>query len=132
MRKILGRAISRGGAEGEAILSYKNFSFLGDVDVETGIVVAEDSDICGKSISGKIFIFPYGRGSTVGSYSLLSMKKKNTAPAGIINIECDAVIAVGAIISSIPLVDRLEVNPLEVFKEGDRIKIDGNAVYVID
>lgn len=132
MKKIRGRVISKGVAEGEAILSHKNFSFLGDVDVETGIVVAEDSDIFGKSISGKIFIFPYGRGSTVGSYSLLSMKKHGTAPAGIINIECDAVIAVGAIISSIPLVDKLEINPFEIFSDGDRIKIEEDVVYLID
>ncbi|HID43798.1 MAG TPA: DUF126 domain-containing protein [Archaeoglobaceae archaeon] len=132
MREIKGRVISRGEAKGEVILSQKNFSFLGDVDVKTGIVVAEDSDITGKSISGKIFIFPYGRGSTVGSYSLLSMRKKNTAPAGIINIECDAVIAVGAIISSIPLVDRLEEDPFEIFEEGDIVKIKDDTVHLID
>jgi hypothetical protein len=128
MRKIKGRAISRGEAEGEVIISHKNFSFLGDVDVETGIVVAEDSDISGKSISGKIFIFPYGRGSTVGSYSLLSMKKNGVSPAGIINVESEAVVAVGAIISSIPLIDKLEKNPFGVFRDGDFIKIRGEYV----
>lgn len=130
MKRLRGRVISRGEAEGEVIVSYRNFSFLGDVNVDNGVVVADDSDIQGESISGKVFVFPYGRGSTVGSYSLLTMKKNGTAPKGIINVESDAVIAVGAIISSLPLVDKLEENPLEVFKNGDRVKISGDKVIL--
>lgn len=131
-KRIKGRVISRGEADGEVIVSHRNFSFLGDVDVNTGIVVADDSDIKGESVSGKIFVFPYGRGSTVGSYSLLTMKKKGVAPKAIINVECDAVIAVGAIISSLPLVDKLEENPLEIFKSGDQVKISGDEVSCDD
>lgn len=128
MKRLKGRVISRGEAGGEVIVSHRNFSFLGDVDMNTGIVVADDSDIQGESISGKVFVFPYGRGSTVGSYSLLTMKKNGVAPKAIINLESDAVIAVGAIISSLPLVDKLEENPLEVFKSGDRVKISDDEV----
>lgn len=131
-KRIKGRVISRGEADGEVIVSHRNFSFLGDVDVNTGIVVADDSDIKGESVSCKIFVFPYGRGSTVGSYSLLTMKKKGVAPKAIINLECDAVIAVGAIISSLPLVDKLEENPLEIFKSGDHVKISGDEVSCDD
>ena len=121
--KIRGRTISRGEAEGEAIVSRRNFSFLGDVDPETGIVVAEDSDIRGESIAGKIFVFPSGRGSTVGSYVILRMAKKGVAPAGIINVESEPIIAVGAILAGIPVVDKLEKNPLEVIKTGDIVTI---------
>ncbi len=122
--RIGGRIISRGVAEGVAIVSRRKFSFLGDVDVETGVVVAEDSDICGESIAGKIFVFPTGRGSTVGTYVLLRMKKKGTAPKAIINVETEPIIAVGAIIAEIPLIDRLEVDPFKIIKSGDRIKVD--------
>lgn len=121
---IKGRIISKGVAEGEAIVSRRKFSFLGDVDVETGVVVAEDSDIRGESIAGKIFVFPAGRGSTVGTYVLLRMKKKGTAPKAIINVETEPIIAVGAIIAEIPLMDRLEVDPFKIIKSGDRIKVD--------
>ena len=128
MKEIKGRVISKGEAAGEVILSRKNFSFLGDVDVETGVVVAEDSDIKGQSISNKIFIFPYGRGSTVGTYSILTMKKNGVAPSAIINKESDAIIAVGAIISAIPLIDKLEKDPFELFKDGDKIKIKNDTI----
>ncbi len=128
--RIKGRVISKGVAEGVAIVSRKKFSFLGDVDVETGVVVAEDSDIFGESIVDKVFVFPTGRGSTVGTYVLLRMKKKGTAPKAIINVETEPIIAVGAIIAGIPLMDKLEVNPLETIKSGDIVRVNALEGWV--
>jgi len=122
--KIRGRIISRGIVEGKAIVSRTKFSFLGDVDVETGKVVAKDSDIVDENISNKIFVFPTGRGSTVGTYILLRMKKKGTAPKAIINVETEPIIAVGAIIAGIPLMDKLEINPLKIIKSGEWVKVN--------
>jgi len=127
--RIKGRVISKGFAEGEVIVSKRRFSFLGDVDLN-GIVVAEDSDILGESISNRIFVFYGGRGSTVGTYILLRMKKRGTAPKGIINVETDPTIAVGAIVAEIPLMDRLELNPLELFRSGDYVVINAYEGYV--
>jgi hypothetical protein len=124
MRLIGCRRISAGIAEGELVISRKNFSFLGDVNPETGVVEAEESDIRGENISNKIFAFPSGKGSTVGTFVLLRMKKSGTAPAGIINYETEPVIAVGAIISGIPLVDRVDLSLLE---SGMRVRIFAEA-----
>jgi len=90
--------------EGELILSKKPISFLGDVDTN-GFVVAEDSDIKGEKISGRIFAFPFGRGSTVGTYIMLQLAKKNLAPIALINKKTESIIATGAVISNIPLFD---------------------------
>lgn len=128
--RIRGRVISKGYAEGEALVSKKKFSFLGDVDVESGEVIAEDSDIKGENISNKIFVFPSGRGSTVGTYVLLRMRKKKTAPKAIINFETEPIIAVGAIIAEIPLIDKLEKNPLDIFKSGDYLIVNAYEGYV--
>jgi len=128
--KIRGRVISRGYAEGEAVVSKNKFSFLGDVDVRTGIVIAGDSDIRGESIANKIFVFPKGRGSTVGTYVLLRMKKIGTAPKAIINVETEPIIAVGAIIANIPLIDRLDVNPIDVIKNGDYIIVNADDGWI--
>ena len=128
--RIRGRVISKGYAEGEALVSKKKFSFLGDVDVESGEVIAEDSDIKGENISNKIFVFPSGRGSTVGTYVLLRMRKKKTAPKAIINVETEPIIAVGAIIAEIPLIDKLEKNPLDIFKSGDYLIVNAYEGYV--
>ena len=128
--RLRGRRISRGKAEGYAIVSKKPFSFLGDVDVESGIVLAEDSDIKGGCLAGKVFVFPKGRGSTVGTYVLLRMKKKGTAPVAIVNVETEPIIAVGAIIAGIPLVDKLEKNPIEVIKTGDYVIVNAEEGWI--
>ncbi|NIM17461.1 MAG: DUF126 domain-containing protein, partial [Candidatus Aminicenantes bacterium] len=43
----------------------------------------------GRFISGKILIFPMGKGSTVGAYVLYQLKKKGLAPAAIVNVKAD-------------------------------------------
>lgn len=128
--KLKGRIISRGCAKGEVLLSRDPISFLGSVDPKTGIVLEEKHVLVGRSIKDKILIFPYGKGSTVGSYVMYQLKKNGTAPAAIINLETEPIVAVGAIISKIPLVDLLEKNPYEYLKDGDLVIVNGNEGYI--
>lgn len=121
--RIKARTISRGYGEGEAIVSEKPVSFLGDIDPETGVVRDRESELYGRSVADKILVFPEGRGSTVGTYILLRMRKSGCAPAGIIMAESEAIIAVGAIIAGIPLVDLPEVNIFDVIETGDHVRI---------
>ncbi len=121
--RIRARPISVGIAEGAALVSKCPVSFLGDVNPETGEIADRNSDVFGEKITGKIFVFPESRGSTVGTYVLLQMRKKGTAPAGIIMLESEAIVAVGAIISGIPLVDRPEIDVLETIESGEAVKI---------
>ncbi len=127
MRKIelRGRCIRAGRAEGEALVSREPIGFLGGVDPETGLVVESGHSLQGKCVAGKVLVFPTGKGSTVGSYTLYRMAKAGTAPAAIINAESEAIVAVGAIISDIPMVDLVDIGRL---RTGDRIYIEGERV----
>jgi uncharacterized protein len=120
--KLQGRKIYRGRAEGEALVSAMSISFFGGVDPETGVVVEKGHDLAGQSISGKILIFPTGKGSTVGSYTLYRLKKGGLAPLAIINAECETITAVGCIIAEIPCVDKI---PLERLPAGAKLVVDG-------
>lgn len=128
--KLKGRTISRGCAKGEVLLSRDPISFLGSVDPKTGVVIEENHALEGKSIKGKVLVFPHGKGSTVGSYVMYQLKKNGAAPVAIINLETEPIVAVGAIISEIPLVDMLERNPYEVLSNGDLVLVDGNKGYI--
>lgn len=128
--KLKGRKISRGCARGEVLLSRDPISFLGSIDPKTGVVVEEDHALAGKSIKGKVLVFPHGKGSTVGSYVMYQLKKNGAAPAAIINLETEPIVAVGAIISEIPLVDMLEKNPYEYLKDGDFVLVNGSEGYI--
>ena len=125
-----GRTISRGCTEGEVLLSRDAISFLGSVDPKTGVVIEEKHILAGKSIKDKILVFPNGKGSTVGSYVMYQLKKNGAAPAAIINLETEPIVAVGAIISEIPLIDMLEKDPYEFLKDGDLVMVNGTEGYI--
>ncbi|NJE03272.1 DUF126 domain-containing protein [Thermococcus sp. MV11] len=122
--KMKGRKIVGGRAEGELIVSQKPLSFLGGVDPETGIVTDAESDIRGQSIAGKILAFPRGKGSTVGSYVIYALKKNGKAPKAIIVGEAETIVATGAIIAGIPMVDGIDVSKL---RSGDRVRVDADS-----
>ena len=130
--KLKGRKVVGGYAEGEALVSLDPVSFYGGVDPETGVVAEPGHAVEGKSISGKVFVFPTGKGSTVGSYVIYRMKRLGTAPAAIVNRETEAIIATGCVISGIPLVDRLDRDPLENIRDGMflRVRADEGVVEV--
>ncbi len=128
---IKARKISKGIAEGEVLISTEPISFYGGVDPNTGIVVEKGHPLEGKSVKDKILIFPFGKGSTVGSYILYRMKKNGVAPKAIINRECDPIVAVGAIISEIPLVDKPETDIFTIINDGDIIVVNANEGKII-
>lgn len=124
---VEGRVIKYGRADGEALVSNQPVGFLGGVDPDTGIFIEKGHPLEGKSVKGKILVFPTGKGSTVGSYVLYRMKKNGVAPKAIINEECEPIVAVGAIISEIPCVDKIRI---EEIRDGSRVRIDGEKVMV--
>jgi len=121
--KLEGRKIYRGIAEGEAIATKDAISFYGGVDPDTGKVVEVGHELEGQSITGKVLVFPTGKGSTVGSYTMYRMMKNNTAPAAIVNERIDTIIAVGCIISEIPCVDEIDVSSI---KTGQKLIVNGS------
>lgn len=123
--KLDGRKISKGKASGEALVTSQAISFYGGVDPETGEVVEKDHELEGQSVAGKILVFPNGKGSTVGPYVLYQLAKAEPpmAPTAIINAECEAIVAVGVIISEIPCVDKIDLSKI---KSGDKIEVDGD------
>ena len=125
--ELKGRIISKGIAEGEALTTTMPISFYGGVDPETSEILEKGHELQGKQIKGKILIFPNGKGSTVGSYTLYRLKKGGVAPAGIINRDCETVVAVGAIISEIPCVDEIDISKIET---GDTVRIENGVVKI--
>lgn len=122
-----GRVINRGTVSGEALVSAKPISFYGGVDSASGVVTDKESDIDGKSISGKILVFPYGKGSTVAPYTIYQLAKAGKAPLAMVNKEAETIVAVGCIISDITAVDKIDITAI---KTGDKVRIDGGKVFV--
>ncbi len=127
MEQLKGRIIYKGKADSEALVTTQPISFYGGVDPNTGVVIEKDHELQGQSVKGKILVFPQGKGSTVGSYTLYRLKKNGVAPAGMVNQECETIIAVGAIISEIPTVDKVDITKI---RTGDKVQIEKDTVTV--
>jgi len=128
MEQLKGRLIYKGNGEGKALVTSMPISFYGGVDPNTGVVIEKGHELQGQNVKDKILVFPQGKGSTVGSYTLYRMKKNNTAPAGMINRECETIVAVGAIISEIPCVDKIDTSKINT---GDHVKIKDDTITVL-
>jgi len=127
MITLKGRMIWSGWAKGEALVSNQPISFYGGIDPMTGEIVERGHELEGKSIAGKILVFPYGKGSTVGSYIILRLKKRGMAPKAMVNIRCEPIIAVGAIIAEIPTIDRIDIS---MIRNGDLVEVDGELLRI--
>ena len=110
--KWQGRKICSGQATGEALVTSMGISFFGGVDPESGVVVERGHELEGQSIASKVLVFPTGKGSTVGSYTLYRLQRGGKAPLAIINAECETITAVGCIIAEIPCVDQVPIHDL--------------------
>ena len=92
---------------------------------DTGIIFEKAHDLEGQSISRKVIIFPGGKGSAVvqsdGLYQLM-MKGNQPAAMNIENVE--TVLAAGAIIMEIPMVDKVDPEFYRQVKNGDRVRVD--------
>jgi predicted aconitase with swiveling domain len=123
---IRGRGIARGIGSGDLLVSEAPLSFLSGVDPETGVIVEQGHPLRGTCIAGRVLAFDHGKGSTVGSYVLYALSRNGHAPVAIINQEAETIIAVGAIISGIPMIDRIEV-PISRLESGTRVTVNGET-----
>ncbi|MCJ7431473.1 DUF126 domain-containing protein [Candidatus Bathyarchaeota archaeon] len=121
---LKGRGIVEGHCKAEALVSSKPISFLGGVDPADGKIIEKNHDLYGECIKDKILCFPHGHGSTVGSYVLYSLAKRNSAPKAILNQTADPVVVVGAIIANIPMVTQVDIDQINT---GDLVEVDGSS-----
>ena len=124
---LVGRVIRAGQAAGEALVSPQPIGFLGGVDPETGMVIEPGHPLEGQCIAGRVLVFPGGKGSTVGSYTILRLARSGHAPAAMINAQSEAIVAVGAILADIPMVDNIDITKI---RSGDWVTVDGEQVQV--
>lgn len=127
------RIISKGKDSGNALVTKDPISFLGGIDPKTGIVIDKKHELYNECITDKILVIPSGKGSTVGSYVIYQMAKNNTAPRAIICQKAEPIIAIGAIISKIPMVDNPDVDIINTINTNDEITVDAdNSTIVIN
>jgi predicted aconitase with swiveling domain len=130
-RLLRGRGCAPGRFEGEIVVSAQPFGFWQGLDPQTGVVIDKRHDCCGASVRGKAFAFPSGRGSTGTPGIFLEAVRNGCAPAAIVNVTSEPMIIMCALLAeaffkvSIPIIELPDARPAEVFRTGDRVRIDG-------
>ena len=118
--------ISEGVVEGEALISKDDIMFY-LIDPKTGVVIEPAHDLEGKSMAGKILIFPSGKGSSVvQADGLFQLNKEGNMPKAMIIQYPETVLVSSAIIMDIPMVDKVEADFYKEVKSGDRIRVNAN------
>jgi predicted aconitase with swiveling domain len=123
---LRGRIIVAGRVTGRALVSEQPIGFLGGIDPETGIVIEPGHPLEGCSVAGRVLVFPTGKGSTVGSYTIYRLAKAGLAPKAIINATSEPIVAVGALLADIPMLDQVDIGELHT---GMELVIDGEVIH---
>ena len=97
--ELMGRSLVAGSAEGVALVSKEPLSFWGGIDPRTGEIIDRRHELSGANVAGKIFVFPQGRGSSTSSAVMLEIIRAGVAPAAIINLRVEPILALGAIVA---------------------------------
>lgn len=133
---LKGRALAPGIVEGEALVSKDSLVWSHGVNPETGIIVDVRVAVCGECVKDKVIVYPLGKGSTASATWILENTRCGNAPKAFINQETELIILTGAVLSAelydvaIPVVDRLDQDPIAVIKTGDWVKVDGDNGFI--
>jgi len=124
-RSYQGRSICPGLAEGEALVTRQGVSFLGGVDPETGVITEVDHELHGRSMAGKVLVLPALKGSAGGMWIIIRLAKAGLGPKAIVVNKADTILVGAVIMGEIPTIDSLAADPIELVKNGDLVRING-------
>ena len=126
MNKIL----VSGKVEGIVLKSNDPINFLGTVDKKTGIISDRNHTLFEKSMKNSVLVFPSGIGSSVGAYTIYSIKSNNTAQIAMICKKADLTVATGCALANIPLIT-ISDEEFESIKTGMNLSLDTDSSTLI-
>ena len=129
-QKFTCHKISEGKATSEALVSEDDIMFY-LIRPETGVVIEPAHALYGKSMAGKILIFPSGKGSSVvQADGLFQLNKNGNMPKAMIIQYPETVLVSSAIIMDIPMVDKVDPEFYKTVKDGDTVLVNADEEYV--
>lgn len=120
------KILVKGKAKGTVLKSNKPINFLGTVDKKTGVISDKSHDLYQKSIKDTVLVFPFGVGSSVGAYTIYSIKSNDTAPVAMICEKADLTVATGCALANIPLIVTSN-DKIASLETGQSISIDTDS-----
>ena len=127
----MSKIIVQGTAQGTVLKTSSPINFLGAVDKKTGTIRDEKYDIFEKSIKDTILVFPHGIGSSVGAYTIYSLKSNNSAPVAMICTKADLTVASGCALANIPMIV-VSIEEFDSIQDGNKITVDTKSENIFN
>lgn len=132
---LKGCKIVPGKAQGEVLATAEPISFWGGVDPDSGRIIDPRHELFGQEVCGKVLAFPQGKGSSTTSLIILELLRVGKAPAAIINVHTEPILATGPIVSrifygqGIPMITLAEKD-FKCLNTGQRVVVDADCNIV--
>ena len=136
-RILKGKAVVPGRGQGVALVSKEPLSLWGGLNPQTGEIIDRRHDRSGAIVSGKVFVYPTGKGSSTTSTVLMDSVRSGTAPAAIVNVKTDPLSALGAIVADelysrvVPIVT-LSQQDFDAIIEGDVLTVERDGTIRVE
>ncbi|MDC0169746.1 DUF126 domain-containing protein [Candidatus Nitrosopelagicus sp.] len=127
----MSKIIVQGTAQGTVLKTSSPINFLGAVDKKTGTIRDEKYDIFEKSVKDTILVFPHGIGSSVGAYTIYSLKSNNSAPVAMICTKADLTVASGCALANIPMIV-VSNEKFDSIQDGNKITVDTKSENIFN
>ena len=109
---------------GTALVAKDNFSARYDLDRKAGVFSRPTHALAGQSYNGRILVLDEAKGGVATAWMLHEMKSRGIVPLALIFNRVNPILAQGAAFGDVTMVDRFDGDVTELFRTGDRLRID--------
>lgn len=126
MDVLKGQSISKKHliVEGKALVVKDLIAFWAGIDWKSGDIVEVAHSDRGQNVTGKILVFPAGKGGAGETFGYYYLYRNGKAPLALLCNTVQATTVAGAVICGTPMIYGFEKDILEVIKTGDRIRVN--------
>lgn len=122
-----GRGLVPGVVTGEALVSPATISGWGGIDPARGTIIERRHPLVGVCFTGKVLVFPGAKGSSGWSGFFQATRLLGTAPLAMVFTVITTKAALGAVVTRVPTVSDLDLDPVQVIRTGDMVTVDGDT-----
>ena len=114
-------------ASGIALVAADNFSARYDLDLVAGRVSRPSHALFGESYVGRILVLNAAKGGVATAWMLHEMVASGKAPAALLLNFANPIMAQGAALAGLALIDRFETDVTAAIHTGDEVTVDPSA-----
>jgi predicted aconitase with swiveling domain len=109
---------------GVALVASDDFSARYDLDRIAGVFSRPTHRLHGQSYVGRILVLNTAKGGVASAWMLHDMVRQMLAPAALVFNRVNPILAQGAALANLPLVDRFDGDVTTLIAAGDEILVD--------